>query len=751
MCLLPLVVDAVRTASTPADVFRQVFFRDPISQAEASSSSQPFVEPLPPLRTGALLLRGPGPSRKSSRHSSQLVDVVLPCEEGGQWSRTRFEVPWILQVMLGFTDLRLACLEELHRDRSRLSQVATYVHNGSLMILTNSKYQMGLDVAANTELSNLTLIHIGDLSPQPMWAQEYHRWGFVFRNYWMDDANQSFGKLIREERLAYFPLGAPPTNTVGGKDAAATASKRPLKIFTQSTRNRSGELHAAQVVLGKDLVVGASQLQSSGSLARSALCLQIPEDAVESLYLYESLEAGCIPVLVLAWSQAGDPFQQLQDGEALPFLFVQSPGDLPQVLRLSDVELDSVQAQCQAWWMATKQRYRAKFQEVLRPRPGLVRPSLPKHPFFSGLVVYLMLAMAAIGFGGCKLKEDSHYQSEPALAVEGLKLACVGFTIVSHFFLGPSMDRTSCAIWKLVAISGALMQRWPVQPLKRYFANGSQCFLLYQLSLVGSVLISCKWEILPFWGLQTWQVPWQAECQQPVLDLENCVAYRMNAPLWPLPGLFFCWALYPAISALLDHLHALAARRSSPCTMSNILLGCSAGFYWLSMSILDLPFSAFPPMFLAPFLFGVFGAEWLSTLGIVARCDRAQTWAQCALPVSMLMHQVIPGLPDAWNFPLLLPLVAPMAKPKMHGKGCQDTMRVWLVRFGRGSLACYLLQPPAAQLLLFAWQYLDWLGIMDPAAKAPGSFGVFPQMNLASFLVYLAVLWSFSFLCARWL
>lgn len=27
---------------------------------------------------------------------------------------------------------------------------------------------------------------------------------------------------------------------------------RPLKIFTQSTRNRSGELHAAQVVLGKD-------------------------------------------------------------------------------------------------------------------------------------------------------------------------------------------------------------------------------------------------------------------------------------------------------------------------------------------------------------------------------------------------------------------------------------------------------------------------------------------------------------------
>eukprot|EP00913_Durusdinium_trenchii_P029556 g27706.t1 len=68
--------------------------------------------------------------------------------------------------------------------------------------------------------------------------------------------------------------------------------------------------------------------------------------------------AGCIPVLVLAWSQAGDPFQQLQDGEALPFLFVQSPGDLPQVLRLSDVELDSVQAQCQASWMPTG--FRAK-------------------------------------------------------------------------------------------------------------------------------------------------------------------------------------------------------------------------------------------------------------------------------------------------------------------------------------------------------------------------------------------------------
>lgn len=42
---------------------------------------------------------------------------------------------------------------------------------------------------------------------------------------------------------------------------------------------------------------------------------------------------------------------------------------------------------------------------------------------------------------------------------------------------------------------------------------------------------------------RTWtrQVPWKPKCTH--LNVNQCPAYRMNGPIWPLPGLFLCWLL----------------------------------------------------------------------------------------------------------------------------------------------------------------------------------------------------------------
>eukprot|EP00435_Cladocopium_sp_Y103_P031951 s274_g8.t1 len=321
--------------------------------------------------------------------SGKSLDVVMPCEVAPKEANgvpVEPTIPWLLREMLGFFDLNVACLEDLHRTitsptRAQQKLIAKYVHPGSVMILTSSKYSMGLDVAAQTPLRHLKLIHLGDLSST--WAHAYRRWGFVFRTFWTDDVHHSYDKLVKEERLTYLPLGPTPQLMWHGVSRLQNASQRPVKIyFGGSSQRRQSRLQQAQKLLGKDLVVestaSGSKIRSGydqhylRQLFRSAMCLQVPGPSIESYRLYESLEAGCIPVVVRTWSQGGDPLVKLQvGGEASPFLYVQAPEDLPQVLQLTGMQLDMLQAQCQAWWTRVRQTFRARAVHALQPpRPS---------------------------------------------------------------------------------------------------------------------------------------------------------------------------------------------------------------------------------------------------------------------------------------------------------------------------------------------------------------------------------------------
>lgn len=93
-----------------------------------------------------------------------------------------------------------------------------------------------------------------------------------------------------------------------GVSQLQNASQRPVKIyFGGSSQQRQSRLLQAQKLLGKDLVLesmGGSKIRSGydqhylHQLFSSAMCLQVPGQSIESFRLYESLEAGCIPVVV---------------------------------------------------------------------------------------------------------------------------------------------------------------------------------------------------------------------------------------------------------------------------------------------------------------------------------------------------------------------------------------------------------------------------------------------------------------------
>lgn len=804
--LLLHVAFGIRTGST-AEILKEVFFRSeevaPTTVPAWVSAPSPddacnlgtHLQAGPPLNVStsppdALQGKQPflAPHTGTFIHgcSSSTLSVVIPCETApmvGAGAAVHPALPWILRVMLGFSNLKLACLEDLHgkiasssTKPSDKSLVAEYVHSGSVMILTSSKYAMGVEVAANTSLSNLTLIHIDDLSST--WAQEYRRWRFVFRTFWTDDSSGSYNQLMLKGRLAYFPLGPEPQLLWHGQKHMRNASERRLKIFFAGAKQRRvGRLQQAQNVLGKDLVIettGDEAFRSSydhhyvEQLFNSALCLQIPGPSIESYRLFESLEAGCIPVVVRSWGGEGEALAKLQVGdESLPFLYVQAPEDLRQVLQLNGVQLDTLQAQSQEWWKSAKIHFRTRFAEILRPQRTTATSRQWDLKLASALAVfYVALGCGAMVFFGTKGKEASTLKPSE-LSVEVARFLFVMMIIFQHFWVASlQLEREESTVWKLVVISGFLTARAEIHPWRRYFHHrfiGPEASRLvwYLLMMLLSSWMAHALDLMSILGIRTWQVPWKPKCTH--LNVNQCPAYRMNGPIWLLPGLFLCWLLYPLLSMAVARIHCIQ-QANMPWAPSWILLSCSAKCYWLSMAFLELPFQSFPPLLLAPFCFGVFAHEWLSTLTLPQETATVESWRtrlQLILPWSVLMSSLMPGLPNAWNLPALLPLFLPVndAKkairlPSTRREEQWQLFRSIVLKLGRCSSTCFMFQLPVAQLMMYIWEFVDLSGIAYPSSLEQvgreSFLSKYPQMRTESFFVYLVVLWSLGLLSLRW-
>ncbi|KOO28450.1 hypothetical protein Ctob_001943 [Chrysochromulina tobinii] len=124
----------------------------------------------------------------------------------------------------------------------------------------------------------------------------------------------------------------------------------------------------------------------------SALCLQLPGSSVESNRLYEGLEGGCIPVVVLrfgpgeaavgtvptydadAIEAVNAAFAPLRNvtGEPPPFVFVTHESELSArlaALAWSAERLDEQQALTMAWWRDAKRYYARAFTRWACPKP----------------------------------------------------------------------------------------------------------------------------------------------------------------------------------------------------------------------------------------------------------------------------------------------------------------------------------------------------------------------------------------------
>ena len=111
---------------------------------------------------------------------------------------------------------------------------------------------------------------------------------------------------------------------------------------------------------------------------------------MESNRLYESLEGGCVPVVIAEYGPGEEAvgtapsvgaeavaatraaFSPLGNvtGEPPPFVAVTYEHELPDALAplLSSPEmLDALQARSLAWWRASKRHYAAAFEQVVCP------------------------------------------------------------------------------------------------------------------------------------------------------------------------------------------------------------------------------------------------------------------------------------------------------------------------------------------------------------------------------------------------
>ena len=129
----------------------------------------------------------------------------------------------------------------------------------------------------------------------------------------------------------------------------------------------------------------------------SALCLHLPGSSVESNRLYEGLEGGCVPVVLLRFGPGEDavgtrpsygeraaravraalaPLANVT-GAAPPFVVVEHERELAARLRVlasSAAALDGMQAEAAAWWERAKAYYADRMARAVCPAALLPPP-----------------------------------------------------------------------------------------------------------------------------------------------------------------------------------------------------------------------------------------------------------------------------------------------------------------------------------------------------------------------------------------
>lgn len=307
--------------------------------------------------------------------------VVVAC-----WKRRgRTFEDWFRTALLQSCEMDYLCFHELEDadQRGDVAFVHRYLAPGSFFVgVVDPREPFCCGIASallamcakyNVSSHSLYFGHTGDESrpPFPKIEEFYRRFRKVYRNFWWDV--EPFVSLRREGALDWFPLG-PLAKNASAWSMVPSSKREQLVYFsggrhTNSRRPRQVQ-HISQLL---NLTVSGGFKAASNymqDLRSSVFCLNIRGTSAECFRFYESIEAGCIPLMLDRYPDFdyGDqhrhqyaPLLEARPGARYPFLWAADGqallADFDALARSGAdglAKLDALQSEMLEWYGAVK-------------------------------------------------------------------------------------------------------------------------------------------------------------------------------------------------------------------------------------------------------------------------------------------------------------------------------------------------------------------------------------------------------------
>jgi hypothetical protein len=239
---------------------------------------------------------------------------------------------FFFDLILGNCELDIVCYRSLMRaDRQNdVPFINKYLSNGSLIIIPLrtdqpsttgvAKQIISVMTKRNFSTSDLVLVHINDEhKPVPELVKFYSTWRKVYRQFWW---NVSLFRGLKENgQLDWLPLGYVHIPEKSVKLKQASQRKHIMSFIGSNSTNvfRPELLRQISMASNTSIFTSVQNEFASGStqsyvqtLSDSIFCIMIPGHSAECHRFYESLESGCIPVIIDEFEET-DRIQEIRD------------------------------------------------------------------------------------------------------------------------------------------------------------------------------------------------------------------------------------------------------------------------------------------------------------------------------------------------------------------------------------------------------------------------------------------------------
>ena len=316
------------------------------------------------------------------------IKIIVVC-----WKRKgRTLEHWFKTVLFKSCEVDYICFHELENADSsnNTSLMLNYLSPGSFfvgMVDPADPFCCGIAnillnwcTKYNISSQSLYFGHTGDESrpPFPHLEAFYRKFRKVYRHFWWNV--DPFLSLRAENRLEWMPMG--PLTTVNNKAdfQVLPSSKRQNLLYFSGGKvtntRRPGQVGYIQKVLNQSISGGIGVSRSySDDLRNSVFCINIRGTSAECFRFYESLEAGCIPLMMNLYhdfdytSQHNHQYSLLlevpwEKQGTYPFLWAQDAKDLLRrynsYMRSGEEglrALDALQRDMIVWYAKVKEHY----------------------------------------------------------------------------------------------------------------------------------------------------------------------------------------------------------------------------------------------------------------------------------------------------------------------------------------------------------------------------------------------------------